>query len=105
MDKKAIDCMVQHIKTFHDQAVDEVVADFGEPCQTCPHVRNCSYDWLSVIEPIHSQSTVKISLLAPAKQNEERITSAEEMRRAMKTAREYRNSFSNDFANVNAGFQ
>lgn len=105
MDKKAIDCIMQHIKTFHDQAVDEVVADFGEPCQTCPHVRNCSYDWLSVIEPIHSQSTVRISLLVPAKQNEERITSAEEIRRAMKATREYEKSVSSDFSNVNARFQ
>ena len=63
MDKKAIDCMVQHVKTFHEQAVDEVVADFGEPCQTCIHIRNCNYDWLSVMKPLVSQSTVRISML------------------------------------------
>lgn len=63
MDKKAIDCMVQHIKTFHNQAVTEVVADFGEPCQTCPHVENCSYNWLSVTETLLEQSAIRISMV------------------------------------------
>lgn len=30
MDRKAIDCMAQHIKTFHAQAADEVVADMKQ---------------------------------------------------------------------------
>lgn len=60
---KAIDCMAQHIKVFHSQAVDEVTADFGEPCQTCPHVANCNYNWLAQMDPLLLQSQVKISLL------------------------------------------
>lgn len=63
MDKKAIDCMAQHIKTFHTQALDEVIADYGEPCQTCPHVGECNFDWISVMHPLLSESTVKISML------------------------------------------
>lgn len=63
MEQKAIDCMVQHIKTFHEQAMDEVVADYGEPCQTCPHIKECNFDWISVMHPILSESTVKISML------------------------------------------
>lgn len=69
MDKKAIDCMVQHIKTFHDQAVDEVVADFGEPCQTCLHIEKCSHNWLSVMEPLLGQSAIRISMVHPEHSN------------------------------------
>lgn len=63
MEQKVIDCMVQHIKTFHTQAGDEVIADYGEPCQTCPYIKECNYDWLSVMHPVLSKSTVKISML------------------------------------------
>lgn len=69
MDRKAIDCMAQHIKTFHAQAADEVVADFGEPCQTCPHIGKCSYNWLSVMEPLLKQSAIQISMVYPEHSN------------------------------------
>ncbi len=65
MDKNAIDCMAQHIKTFHAQAMDEIVADFGEACQTCPHMGNCSYNWISVMEPLLGQSAIRISAMHP----------------------------------------
>ncbi len=65
MEQKAVDCMVQHIKTFHTQALDAVVADFGEPCQTCRHIENCNYDWLSVMEPLLDKSAIRISMVHP----------------------------------------
>jgi hypothetical protein len=64
--KKAIDCMAQHVKTFHEQAISECVADFGEPCQTCPHIKECNFDWLSVMHPLIQQSAVSISMERPA---------------------------------------
>ncbi|MEG2504955.1 MAG: hypothetical protein RSB44_09765 [Carnobacterium sp.] len=60
---KAMDCMVQHIKVFHSQAMNEVIADFGEPCQTCPHIAGCNHNWLSTIQPLLIQSTVEISMV------------------------------------------
>lgn len=66
---KAIDCMAQHIKIFHEQALDEVVADFGEPCQTCPHIMDCSHNWLSVIEILLRQSAIRISMVHPEPSN------------------------------------
>lgn len=102
MEQKIIDCAVQHIKTFHDQATDEVIADFGEPCQTCPHVRDCNYDWLSVIEPMLSKSAVKISMLIQDKQENRNMTPAEEIRRALKKTREHNKSIGNNFSDVNA---
>ena len=62
MEKKAIDCMAQHIKTFHSQAVYEVMADFGEPCQACPYAGNCSYNWLSIMEPLLRKSAIRIRM-------------------------------------------
>lgn len=65
MDRKSVDCAVQHIKTFHSQALDEVIADFGEPCQTCIHVGTCNHNWLSVMEPMIDQSGIAISMVRP----------------------------------------
>ncbi len=62
MEKKAVDCAVQHIKTFHSQALRGVQADFGEPCIYCPHVETCQYDWLSVMKPLMERSEIKIKM-------------------------------------------
>ncbi|MCH5279715.1 MAG: hypothetical protein J1E60_08010 [Christensenellaceae bacterium] len=62
MDQKAIDCAVQHIKTFHRQFCDGKPADFGEPCSKCKYVKECNFDWLSILDPILSRSSVSISV-------------------------------------------
>lgn len=58
----AIDCMVQNIKVFLEQATEKRQADFGEPCERCRYAGNCNFDWLSVMKPILEQSNVKINL-------------------------------------------
>ncbi len=60
---RAIDCMTQHIKIFHQQDRDGALADFGEPCWRCPHVQSCNHDWLSVMELLLKKSAVKISVV------------------------------------------
>ena len=50
--EKALDCMVQHVEIFHEQAMDEVTADFAEPCQCCPYAGECSFNWTSIMGPL-----------------------------------------------------
>ncbi len=37
MDTKSYDCIAQHIATFLKQSTDRRIADFAEPCETCPY--------------------------------------------------------------------
>lgn len=60
--RKAIDCMIQHLKTFHKQSENGVLADFGEPCLECEYNKKCNYNWLSTMSPLLEQSTIKIKL-------------------------------------------
>lgn len=69
MQQKAIDCMVQNFKTFFEQAAAEVVADFGEPCATCPYARNCDFNWLSIMQPLFSKSAIHLRLGRPERLN------------------------------------
>lgn len=66
---KTVNCVIQHIKVFHEQAISECVADFGEPCQTCPHIRECDFDWLSVMNPLIQHSAVNFSMVHPGHLN------------------------------------
>lgn len=63
--QRAIDCMAQHIKTFREQSLKGIKADFGEPCAECPHSCQCSYQWLDIMEPILDNSNIKISMIFP----------------------------------------
>jgi hypothetical protein len=63
VNQMSIDCITQHIKMFHQQAVENRVADFGEPCCNCMYREKCNYNWLSKMNPVLSQSNVKISML------------------------------------------
>ncbi len=67
--EEAINCAVQHIKIFFQQSVDETMADFGEPCQTCPYTGNCEYGWLSIMEPLLVKSAIRINLAYPGHSN------------------------------------
>lgn len=67
--EKAIDCAMQHIKTFSEQSAGEVIADFGEPCQNCPYTGDCKYDWLSIMEPLLAKSAIRISVAYPGHSN------------------------------------
>lgn len=61
-ENKPIDCMAQHIKAFHEQTEKERRADFAAPCETCPYKENCTFNWLSIMEPLLSQSSVQINM-------------------------------------------
>lgn len=61
-EQRAIDCMVQHIKMFHIQACKEAAADFSEPCEKCPYADKCDFDWLSIMDPLHSKSSISINI-------------------------------------------
>lgn len=60
---KAEDCALQHIKTFHKQALKGEQADYGEPCIDCPHAGTCQLDWSSIMMPLMEKSRIKISLV------------------------------------------
>ena len=58
--EKALDCMVQHVEIFHEQAMDEGTADFAEACQCCPYAGACSFNWLSIMRPLLDDSIIRI---------------------------------------------
>ena len=60
--QETIDCIAQHIKAFHEQDACEKKADFGEPCATCKHVKECGFDWLTKMKPLLDKSDVTIQL-------------------------------------------
>ena len=66
MDQLSIDCIAQHLKTFHEQAVFDKKADFGEPCSRCPHaMKECRLDWLARMKPLFSRTDIQIRLDYP----------------------------------------
>lgn len=62
MEKKAMDCAMQHIKIFYNQALRGAQADYREPCISCPHAGACQYDWLSIMKPLIERSEIKIKM-------------------------------------------
>lgn len=59
---RAIDCITQHIKIFHKQAIHEEIASFGKPCQLCPYFKECNHDWISIMNPLILHSSIQISM-------------------------------------------
>ena len=62
--EKALDCMVQHVEIFHEQAMDEVTADFaGNPLPSAvPYAGECSFNWTSIMGPLLDDSIINIQL-------------------------------------------
>lgn len=50
--EEAIYCLWKHLKSFHGQAMENTIADFGEPCSDCKHWTRCRGDWLSKVGDI-----------------------------------------------------
>lgn len=67
--QQALDCMVQHIGTFLNQATERKTADYGEPCEKCKYIKACKLDWLSTMHPLLKKSSVKISVVHPERIN------------------------------------
>lgn len=66
MEQLSIDCIAQHLKIFHEQAVFDKTADFGEPCSTCPHVmKECELEWLTRMKPLFCRTDIQIRLDYP----------------------------------------
>lgn len=59
--QRAADCIAQHIKTFGEQSLSGIRADFGAPCTECQYIRQCDYEWYDIMKPILENSNVKIS--------------------------------------------
>ena len=55
-------CAMQHIITFHKQAMKNKKADFSEPCQTCRYAKECKFDWFVKISNALPMSYEKINL-------------------------------------------
>ena len=62
IEKISADCVVQHINAFLRQSTDKRVADFGEPCADCVHVKECKFSWLTKMQPIIQMSDIPIQL-------------------------------------------
>lgn len=71
----AVDCATQHIREFLAQSVNGEPADFGKVCgSNCPIWRagRCeNFNWLGNLDPITSQSNVKICVCNAGKTNRE----------------------------------
>ena len=61
-DITAIDCMTQHIKVFLELCHKSEIADFGKPCEECPHVMECDFEWLEKMYPITKYASIGISI-------------------------------------------
>lgn len=59
---KALDCMVQHLRSFCYQARNEETADFGLPCVECIQNGKCNHDWITHMNPLLHQSNIKIRM-------------------------------------------
>ena len=67
--RKALDCMVQHIRIFLDQSYEGRTANFGESCERCRYLKECNLDWLSIMDPLLMQSSVGIRLVHSMRTN------------------------------------
>lgn len=59
---ETLDCITSHMQAFLSQS-GEQMADFGEPCSGCPHVKTCDFDWFGKMQPIFDRSNVKFKLI------------------------------------------
>lgn len=62
----AMDCTTQHIREFLAQSINGEIADLGKVCGSNCEIweagRCKDFDWLKNLDPIISQSSVKISV-------------------------------------------
>ena len=65
----ALDCMTQHIKAFHDQAMEDLPANFAQPCISCKYSGTCNHDWVQIMHPIIKDSEVRINMELPEPPN------------------------------------
>lgn len=61
-EKEALDCLVMHLKTFHEQSTKKAMADFGEPCALCPQNESCGFNWNEKMEPLLRKSNIDFKM-------------------------------------------
>lgn len=62
-EQQALDCMTRHIRAFLLQSSEGRKADYGEPCENCEKIKECNFDWLSIMDPLLERSKVKINMV------------------------------------------
>ena len=63
IDIQSIDCVLQHVKSFREQALKNEQADFGEPCANCIHMKECiGFNWFEKMIPLIDMSNVEINI-------------------------------------------
>lgn len=60
--KAGVDCLMQHLKVFFEQSEHGKVADFAEPCVTCPFLEKCECDWQGKIFAPWNPTEITINL-------------------------------------------
>lgn len=63
-DVLAINCMAQHIRAFRDQAQNGMKADFSEPCSFCKRAKECTFDWVQIMDSVMKHGT-DVGVMAP----------------------------------------
>lgn len=63
-DIAAIDCMARHIRALRTQCINNVKADFAEPCENCPNIDECNLDWVETMRPVLQYGT-DVKVMAP----------------------------------------
>ena len=63
-DITAIDCMARHIRALRTQCINNVKADFAEPCENCPNIDECNLDWVETMRPVLQYGT-DVKVMAP----------------------------------------
>lgn len=104
MEQLSIDCIAQHLKIFHEQAVFDKTADFGEPCSTCPHVmKECKLEWLTRMKPLFSRTDIQIRLDYPELPGTK--DSHDDLHEAMEGSSHCLNNGKNPFSNRKIRYQ
>ena len=62
-EQQALDCMTRHIRAFLLQSSAGRKADYGERCENCEKIKECNFDWLSIMDPLLERSKVKINMV------------------------------------------
>lgn len=62
IEEKTAYCASRHLLTFHNQAVKEKGADFGEPCTDCRYWDDCQGDFLRTLSDLMVDDKFKIAM-------------------------------------------
>lgn len=61
LSKRDMYCVAWHLRSFIEDAKQEVIANFAKPCETCKYNTECDYDYYRRVERLVELTGVKIS--------------------------------------------